>query len=311
MSRIATLTLNPTIDKSCSVEQVVAERKLRCDEPTCHPGGGGINVARAITELGGEVTAYWTRGGVIGELLERLLEEERVEHHPIPIRGMTRENLIVFDRSSGEQFRFGMPGAALSEEELESCLDCLRAIDPPPEYLVLSGSLPPGADARLYARVAGAMPPSCRVVLDTSGRPLALGLDAPIYLIKPNVRELQELADRPIESDAQIRAVAEAVIHEGRAQVVVTSLGSGGVVLTTSDEHRQIRAPTVRIRSKVGAGDSTVAGILLGLSRGKDIVEATRFGVAAGAAAVMTDGTELCRREDTEMLYGEMVQSSR
>ncbi|MEZ6097708.1 MAG: 1-phosphofructokinase family hexose kinase [Pirellulaceae bacterium] len=310
MPKIVTVTLNPAVDKSCSVEQVVAERKLRCGQPTFHPGGGGINVARAVAELGGEVATYWPCGGAIGELLRQLLDEEGVEHYPIKIRAMTRENLIVFEQSSEQQFRFGLPGATLTDEEVQLVLDILLADDPSPEYLVLSGSLPPDVDENLYAQIAKAMPASCRVILDTSGWPLRLGLQSPLFLIKPNMHELEQLAGRTIADDPQIRGVARSLIEEGKVQVVVTSLGSGGAVLTTADEHQQIRSPTVKIRSKVGAGDSMVAGIVFALSKGKPLVESVRYGVAAGAAAVMTEGTELCRRTDTERLYREMTNST-
>lgn len=307
MPHIVTLTVNPAVDKNCAVGQVVAERKLRCGHLRYHPGGGGINVARAITKLRGEADAYWACGGPIGEWLKQLLDEEGIQHHPIAIKAMTRENLIVFEESSNQQFRFGMPGATLTEDEIQACLDALQAIDPPPDYLVLSGSLPPGVDEALYARVARSMPPSCKVMLDTSGRPLKLGLEASMYLVKPNVNELGQLAGEPIETDSQIREVAQSLVHEGRVQVVVTSLGSGGAVLTTANECRNIRAPTVKIRSKVGAGDSAMAGMVLSLSRGKSIVDAVCYGVAAGSAAVMTEGTELCRWKDTERLYRDIA----
>lgn len=307
MPAIVTLTLNPALDKSSSVEQVVPERKLRCRTPRHDPGGGGINVARAIAELGGEVAAYWTCGGATGELLGDLLAKAGIEEHRISTRAMTRENLIVFEESSEQQFRFVMPSAELAEEEIQSCIQSLQSIDPPPDYLVLSGSLPSGVEDDLYVRIAKSAPPDCRVVLDTSGPALQRGLEGPVYLLKPNLRELGQLAGRAVEDDSQIRDVARSLIREKGVEVVVTSLGSGGVVLTTADENHHVRAPTVKIRSKVGAGDSTVAGIVLQLSRGKSVLEAVRFGVAAGSAAVLTEGTELCRREDVERLYEEMT----
>jgi len=306
--KIITLTLNPAIDKSCSVEQVVAERKLRCDTPTYHPGGGGLNVARAIAEFGGQVAAYWPCGGAVGKLCRRLLDEEGLEHHPIDIQATTRENLIVWERSSKQQFRFGLPGATLTGEELQSIFEILKSADPAPEYLVLSGSLPAGVDESLYQQIANAMPATCRVVLDTSGAPLRQGLGSSLFLIKPNILELEQLAGRSIEHDAEIRQVARTLIDQGKTQVVVTSLGSGGAVLTTADEHVPVRSPTVKIRSKVGAGDSMVAGIVFSLAQGNSFGDAIRFGVAAGAAAVMTEGTELCRRQDTERLYQAMQE---
>lgn len=306
MPGIVTLTLNPAVDASCDVPQVMPERKLRCGPPEFHPGGGGINVARAVAELGGEATAYWMCGGAVGDLLRTLLDEESVRHEPIPIREMTRENVIVYEESSGQQFRFCLPGASLSENEIDACVERLQSISPPPDYVVLSGSLPPGVDHGLYARVARAVGGPSRVVLDTSGPALREGLQAPLFLIKPNMHELAQLAGRDIEDDAQIRGVAQELIDSGAVQVVVTSLGSGGLAVTTADSHELVRAPTVKIRSKVGAGDSTVAGIVLALARGESVADAARFGVAAGAAAVMTEGTELCRRADAERLYAEL-----
>jgi 6-phosphofructokinase 2 len=306
MPQIVTVTLNPTVDKSSTVEQIVAERKLRCSPPEYDPGGGGINVARAVHKLGGQAAAYWMCGGPIGQLLRQLLEQEAIDQHPIDIRATTRENLIVYEQSSDRQYRFGMPGATLTEDEIQTCIQRLQEIDPAPEYLVLSGSLPPGVAEDTYTRIAAALGNGCRVILDTRGEPLRQALAAPVYLIKPNMHELEQLAGRTIESDQEIFDFAHSLIGQGKVQVVVVSLGSGGVALVTDGQAQRVGAPTVKIRSKVGAGDSTVAGIVLGLVRQMPLDHAVRFGVAAGAAAVMTAGTELCRREDAERLFREM-----
>jgi 6-phosphofructokinase 2 len=310
MPDILTMTLNPALDKNSSVEKIVARRKLRCSQPIFHPGGG-INVARAVAELGGEVAAYWLSGGAIGALIGQLLDEEQLEHHPIEIQAMTRENLIVLERSTGQQFRFGMPGATPTDEELQSVLETLRAVDPPPRFLVLSGSLPPDVNERLYAEIAEAMPASCRVILDTSGQPLRLGLEAPLFLIKPNLHELEQLVGQTVKDDGQIREIARSLIDQGGVQIVITSLGSRGATLTTADQHEQIDSPKVTIASTVGAGDSMVAGIVFALSKDKTLAEALRYGVAAGAACVMTEGTELCRRSDTERLYQQLTNKGK
>jgi len=306
MLQTVTLTLNPAVDSITSVERVVAERKLRCGEPRFDPGGGGLNVARAIQRLGGQAVAYWTRGGPMGELLEQRLDAEGVRHRPIPIEAMTRENLIVLEQASGQQFRFGMPGAKLTADEAERCLRSVRELDPAPDFLVLSGSLPPGVEDDFYVRVAEASPSACRIVLDTSGPPLRAGIEGGVYLIKPNVRELSELAGRDRLEVSEIRDVARGLISAGHVRVVVTSLGSSGVMLVTETDCEHIPAPEVEVRSKVGAGDSTVAGIVLGLAQQKEIRDAVRLGVAAGSAAVITEGTELCRRQDAMRLYEEI-----
>ena len=307
MPTVVTLTLNPAIDKSISVEKVVPERKLRSDRPVLEPGGGGINVARVLSELGVRASAHWTRGGPNGARLEALLDAMGLEHHPVVIEDETRENLIVFERATGQQFRFGTPGPVLSELELEALAGRVAAMSPSTPYLVLSGSLPEGVPDDTYARLAQAAPSGCRVVLDTSGAALQRGLDTHLFLVKPNVRELGQLAGRPIESDDQVRDVARALIARGMVEVVVTSLGPGGAMATTVDQHWHVRAPTVAIRSAVGAGDSMVGGIVAALAAGRPLREAIRDGVAAGAAAVTTDGTQLCRRADVERLDAQMA----
>ena len=185
-------------------------------------------------------------------------------------------------------------------------LELVASLDPVPDYLVLSGSLPPGVPYDFYARASAVAPKGCRVILDTSGEALKKGLETPVFLIKPSLRELGQLAGQSIETDPQTRNVAKSLIDSGKVSVVVTSLGASGALLTTADLHEHFRAPITKIRSRVGAGDSTVAGIVLSLSQGKSLIEAVRFGVAAGSASVMREGTELCQRNDTERLYREM-----
>lgn len=303
MAAIVTLTLNPAVDKNTAVPHVRPEKKLRCEMPEFHPGGGGLNVARAIAKLGGSALALWTCGGHSGRLLADLLDEEQIEHQPLPVAEATRENLIAYERQSGQQFRFGMPGARLSEQEMQQCLDSVAALDPAPEFLVLSGSLPPGVPTSFYAQVAHAAPSSARVILDTSGPALLEGAEQGLFLIKPNLAELESFAGREIKDEGDVAVLSRQLIDAGRTQAVFTSLGSAGAVLVTADTCLRVHAPTVHIRSKVGAGDSMVAGIVLALQRGESLTSAARFGVAAGTAAVMTEGTELCRREDTERLY--------
>lgn len=296
--------MNPTVDKNAGVEHVVAERKLRCRPPKLEPGGGGINVSRAMAKLGCESLAIYPAGGAIGRMLEELLHERGLEHWPIQIEGMTRENLTVLEKASDRQFRFGMPGPTLLEGEWQRCLDALSSVDPTPDYVVASGSLPPGVPEDFYGRVARrAGELGCQLIVDTSEEPLRAAAEAGVYLLKPNMRELGQLAGRAIEDEAEQVAVAREIVHQGQAQVVVVSLGAGGALLVSDGQAVHLRTPTVPIRSKIGAGDSMVAGITLGLTRGWGLANAVRLGVAAGAAAVMTPGTELCRRADTERLY--------
>lgn len=304
MKEIVTVTMNPAVDASSSTDRVSADEKLRCDALVREPGGGGINVARAIGKLGGEARALYPAGGTMGELLAGLLEHEPLRHQRLGIEGSTRENVTIRESGSDRQYRFVMPGPELDPGEWKAVLDAIAELDPAPGFIVGSGSLPEGVPDDFFARLAEVSRDcGARFVLDTSGAALREGLSRGVYLVKPNLRELGQVAGEPVGEDPEQERAAKAIIEDGRAEVVVVSLGGAGVLLATGSGSQRISAPTVPIRSKVGAGDSTVAGIVLGLARGLDVEDAVRFGVAAGAAAVMTPGSELCRREDTERLY--------
>ena len=304
MQSIVTLTLNPAIDKSTIVDHIVPEHKLRCENPKFEAGGGGINVSRAIRKLGGESLAIFPAGGHTGVLLQSLLENEGVTCKSIPTVNWTRENFIVVESSTNSQFRFGMPGPALSESEGQSCIDLLTSIDPKPEYIVASGSLPPGLPVDFFAKIArAAKNMGARFILDTSGEPLKLAANEGVYLLKPNLGELSKLAGvESIETEG-VEKYARLIIEKGDCEVVAVSLGPGGAMLVTREKSLYVPAPTVRKRSTVGAGDSMVAGMVLSLARGRSLEEMIRFGVACGTAATMNAGTELCKRADAEYLY--------
>lgn len=303
MKRIVTLTLNPAVDKSTTVGQIVPDQKLRCDTPKFEPGGGGINVSRALRRLGSASTTMFPAGGATGQRLQDLLREEGLEPHAVPTAGWTRENFIVVDSSAGQQYRFGMPGTPLTAEEQQQVMAALQAL-PAPDYLVVSGSLPPGVEPEFlvdivrWARSVGA-----KVVADTSGPALQRVIEAGVYLIKPNVGELSKLAGVDELDSAGLAQAARGLIGEGRCEIVVASLGARGACVVTRELVDHIPAPAVKKRSTVGAGDSMVAGLVHALAQGQPVREAARLGVACGTAATMNPGTELFRKADVDRLY--------
>ena len=246
-------------------------------------------------------------GGLSGQMLCRLLQEESVTHVPVLITGFTRESLSVVERRSGNQYRFLLPGPTLDARDQERCLDALAPKAQGASYLVASGSLPPGVPADFYARVCDlAQRCGVRFVLDTSGPALA-GAGHGLFLIKASLRELEELAGASIQSeDAQERAARD-VVAQGCAEVVVVSLGAQGALLATVEGVRRFAAVSVNGLGSIGAGDTMVAAIVLGLVRGLALADAVKFGMAASAATLLRAGTELCRREDAERLYREMT----
>ncbi len=308
MLSIATVTVNPAIDLGTEVERVKPDRKLRCESPTREPGGGGLNVSRVLHELGADSTALYLAGGATGDTLSGLLDDAGLDHRPTTTGDWTRQNLHVTETSSDDQFRFGMPGATVEEAEWRALLDDLEALSP--DLMVASGSLAPGMPEDFLAHISRmAAESGARLVVDTSGPPLKEAVEAGVYLIKPNIREFQELVGRDLpDEEAQIDAGVE-LIEDGHLEAIALSLGRGGALLITENGGTPIRTPTVPIRSKVGAGDSMVAGIVFGLAREWDLLKAVHFGVACGAAAVTTEGSKLARRDDAERLFQSMTEN--
>ena len=307
MSAIVTLTVNPALDIATATKCLMPEIKLRCEEPRYDPGGGGINVARAVHLLGGEALAVFPSGGASGQMLQGLLGQEHVPQIPVPVGGITRESLAVIDRQTGRQYRFVLPGPPLAAAELERLIETLAAHAAGAAFIVASGSLPPGVPADFYSRVAGlAAGCGARFALDSSGEALTRTAGR-IFLIKASQRELEELHGRAIAGEAAQEAAVHALVAAGRCEVLVVSLGAAGGLLATIEGCRRFPAPAVPALSSIGAGDSMMAGILVSLQRGRPLTEAVRFGIAAGAAALLRPGTELCRSEDAERLYREMA----
>ncbi|QNF35410.1 1-phosphofructokinase family hexose kinase [Adhaeribacter swui] len=302
--KIVTLTINPALDKSTNVEKFEPEHKLRCAAPVFEPGGGGINVTRAIRNLGGDSLAYYLSGGATGQVLQQLLDDEGITHMPIPSVKWTRENFSVTETSTDKQYRFGMPGSIIPEYEWQYSLIKLEKTVPKPEYIVASGSLPRGVPNDFYARVATiAKKIGAKLILDTSGDALKQAAGIGVYLLKPNLNELAMLAGKEEIQDSEIEQFGKQLLANGMCEVLVVSMGGQGAMLITRDQVEHVPAPKVKARSTVGAGDSMVAGLVYKLSLGWSLSDSVKYGVAAGAAAVMSPGSELCRRDDVEDLY--------
>ena len=302
--KIVTLTLNPSLDKSTTTERLLADEKLRCDEPLYEPGGGGINVSRAIAKMGGESLAIYLAGGFAGEKMQELLHEEGIQQQVIPGENPTRENFIVVESSTKNQYRFGLPGAKVSQAELDMCLRAIQELPDEVEYLVASGSLPPGAPDDFYGQIARiAHERNILCIVDTSGSALQQAAESGIFLMKPNLRELSQMAGKEEISAMEQEEIAGEVIKKGKANILVISLGPRGAMLATKDLVKYVVPPTVKQQSTVGAGDSMVAGMVLALSRGDSLSDVVTWGVAAGTAATMTPGTELCRKEDVDQIF--------
>ena len=299
---IVTLTLNPSVDKSTKFTGLLPEQKIRCDEPHFDAGGGGINVSKAISRLGGTSLCVFTSGGATGALLEQLVADEKIDVKAIPIQKDTRENLIALETHTNAQYRFGFPGPEISDSEIDTIIKTLEQLKP--KYLVASGSLNEGLSSDFYQHIAKlAKAAGSKFIADTSGEALQKVLETGVYLVKPNVGELAKLVGVERLEIEEVDDAARKLIDNGSAEIVVVSLGPQGAVLVTKDVTEFVPAPNVAKKSTVGAGDSMVGGMVWALSQDKSLKEVVQWGVACGSAATMNKGTQLFKIEDANRLF--------
>ncbi len=304
---ILTLTLNPALDMATEVAHIVPGQKLRCSDPLLDPGGGGLNVSRAIRALGGDSLALVALGGLTGDRLAGLIRAAGVTFLSILGPGETRQSLTVTETTTGIQYRFMLPGPVWGEAERNRVFTLLRATARPGGLSVISGSQPPGVPADFPGQLAVSMPGS-RVVLDTSGTALTEAVHNPIpdlSVLRMDGEEAEGLAGRALHGREDTAAFAQSLVLRGVAHRVIVARGADGNVLADADSRIFAHAAKVKVRSTVGAGDSFVAAFVLAMSRGQSNAEALSLGSAAAAAAVMTDATQLCRPEDVMRLLPE------
>jgi 6-phosphofructokinase 2 len=301
--RILTLSLNPTIDVSSEAEVVRPTHKTRTENETFEPGGGGINVARVVRELGAEVEAVCLAGGASGMLLDELLARIDLPRRMIHTGGNTRIALMVFERSTGLEYRFIPSGPRIAANEIDACLAAIRDADF--DCLVASGSVPAGCEPDILARVGAiAAERGVPFVLDSSNAGLTETVGrTPIHLVKPSLNEFQAYVGRKLSGAAEVGAAALTLVGEGKADIIAVTLGMDGAVIASRDGAIRVVAPKVETRSAVGAGDSFVAGMTVALLEGRSIEDAALLGTAAGAAAALNPGTGVCALADILRLY--------
>jgi 6-phosphofructokinase 2 len=306
---ILTLTINPALDIYSRVEKVQPGEKLRCESPIFDPGGGGINVSRVIKRLGGNSVAIYTSGGHTGAVFSELLDAEGITQEAVPIKKKLRENFAITETSTGDLYRFGFPGPEISAEEYKTVLNKIDRF-PNAEFLVASGSLPPGAPDNFYALAAKkAHDLNLKFVLDTSGRAYKGILEEGAYLLKPNINELQDLVGgQEATNRKEKEELLLEVVNNYPVEILILSLGADGALLATKNHVKHFPAPSVEQISSIGAGDSMVAGLVFSLSRGIELEKAVLFGLACGSATLRSPGTELLQRKDAEALYSGLLK---
>ena len=306
MKSIVTLTLNPAIDGSCDAPKVRPTHKIRTTNMRYDPGGGGINVARVVQRMGGNVRAVYLAGGATGGVLDSLLDRDGIERTRLDIADHTRISQAVHEAETSLEYRFVPEGPLVSDSEWQGCLEAMAGIAC--DYLVLSGSLPRNVPADFYARIVEvARSRDCRIILDTSGPALSTTLEAGgIYLVKPSRGELEQYTGYTLTDDDALTDAALQIVRSGLAGHVAVTLGHRGALLVSEQGKTRLPAIEVDVRSAVGAGDSFLGAATYALAAGQSIEQAFRLGLAARTAAVMSPGTGLCQSADVERLLGEI-----
>jgi 6-phosphofructokinase 2 len=311
---ILTVTLNPALDLTTEVDKVESGPKLRCGPPRFDPGGGGVNVTRAISKLGGQSTAFIAVGGVFGQMFRSLLEGEGHSAEWFETGGLTRQSIVVNETATTAQYRFVLPGPEWSAREQEAMPEALERVLKGRggrfSHMVASGSLPAGLPDDYYHRIGElAESAGAHFVLDTSGRMLdaaASGGRYPPYIWVMDQAEAEHLAGQPLAGLDALERFGSELQRRKLAQILVLTFAEGGAVALTEGETHRFVPPKVEVSSKVGAGDSFVAGLVLKLSGGADLREALAYAVASATSAVTTPATELCDGPLTERLF-EMI----
>ncbi|MBV1869124.1 MAG: 1-phosphofructokinase family hexose kinase [Marinosulfonomonas sp.] len=303
MTAIVTITLNPAVDISSTVPMISAGPKLRCAAPAVDPGGGGLNVSRAIKILGGTSTAFFELGGSSGRRLAALLEAEGISTRAFPTSGETRQNFAITETSSGKQYRFMMPGPEWSRKMASDALDAIERTVGASNIVVISGSMPLGLPDDYLSTLIGLLRTKpATVIVDTSGAPLRHLVEHPtgVDFLRLDRHEAEDLAGHPLETRADSTGFAAGLLDAGVADTVLVAHGPDGTSLVSTTQRFHCSHSVGKVVSAVGAGDSFVGGFTLALSRGLSASEALRHGTAAASAAVLTEATRLCRREDAD-----------
>jgi len=304
---IYTITLNPALDRTIEVDGLVADDANRILREARYAGGKGIDCSRVIAELGEASIALGFIGGYDGLELEGRLINEGVLCDFTRIGGETRTNIILVDRKNKTQIMLNAAGPKITPAEIGLFFEKIRSLPPDAEFVIVSGSVPPGVSNNIYAQIITTLKGmGIRVALDADGELLRHGYKANPFLIKPNIHEFQRLTGITSIETEHLRKEARN-FAEGGIEIVLISMGPKGMVGVTKDEALWAIPPQLEVVSHVGAGDSAVAGFVYAWTKGMALRESLILATATGTAAVTTPGTELCKSKDVNRIQQEVT----
>ena len=303
---IYTITLNPALDRTIWINATTPDDCNRIENEQMYAGGKGIDVSKVLTSFGVKNKALGFIGGFAGEELEGMLINEGIVCDFVRISGRTRTNIIINDMASGNQTLYNAKGPEISAYELMQIIHKVEDFEQP-EFVILSGSLPGGVNPEIYRKIIEiSKSKGAKVVLDTDGEALRIGLQECPSIIKPNIHELSRIAGKQLDTLDSIIPVAQKM-RVCDLEIVLVSMGCCGMLMICDQGQYLARPPEVPVKNTIGAGDSAVAGFIYGLKTTDDLKEALRYSVASGTATILQTGTAVCKQEDFRSLLDQIV----
>jgi len=298
---IYTITLNPALDRTIRINRIREDVSNRILEEQSYAGGKSIDVSKVLKNFGADNIALGFVGGFAGRELEGRLLNEGIQSDFVHVSGETRTNIIIHETETGRQLAFNARGPIVQPHELTQLIEMVQNLKNP-EIVAIGGSLPPGATPEIYRKIITLVKRlKAKVVLDVDGSALKVGIQAQPDIIKPNIHELSELVGRELKELDSIRDAARE-IHQGGVETVLVSMGAKGILMLKDGLECLAVPPDVPIRNTIGAGDSAVAGFIIGIIKGKDPKRALMYAVASGTSTTLSVGTALCQKEDFERI---------
>lgn len=294
---IYTVTLNPAIDKTVEIPGFTAGKVNRVQNMRLDAGGKGINVTKCLASFGQKSIAAMILGGSNGSRIQQMLAQQGITTLAVPVSGETRTNLKIIDSTGHSNTDINEPGPLVDADALTLLREKIGQNLCPGDVVILSGSLPRGAEAATYQQwCAYFQGLGAQVYLDADGEALRLGIQSVPYLIKPNDEELSRLLGKPVDSLKGLLQAGHSLLATGIREVVV-SLGAKGALFLNHDGACLAEGLSVPVRSTVGAGDSMVAAMAYAKANALPRAQQIRLAVAMGAASVMCSGTQAPERD--------------
>jgi 6-phosphofructokinase 2 len=302
---IYTITLNPALDRTLWIDRIRDDVSNRIIEEHSFAGGKSIDVSKVLKTLDVDNIALGFVGGFAGRELEGRLLNDGIQTDFIRVSGETRTNIIIHEKENGRQLNFNASGPEIKPSELMQLVEQIEKL-PHPEIVAIGGSLPLGVNPEIHHKIITLLKKrEAKVVLDVDGEALKQGIKALPNIIKPNIHELSELVGRDLKGMDEIMAAAKEINKAG-VEIVLVSMGAKGLLLVADRQKYHAVPPAVDVKSTVGAGDSSVAGVISGLARGKELKECVTYAAAAGTATTLRQGTALCQKEDFQRLVSQV-----